>query len=47
MPQLFKNQAFPISYAEISVFVGQGLQAFFEYRGLGIQVSSQDEEVPK
>ena len=37
MTQLFKNQAFVVSHADGSAFVGQGLRPFFEYRDLGIQ----------
>ncbi|NDW46896.1 cupin domain-containing protein [Ruegeria sp. PrR005] len=36
MTQLWKNQAFTVSHADNSAFVGQGLRAFFEYRDLGI-----------
>jgi mannose-6-phosphate isomerase-like protein (cupin superfamily) len=36
MPTLWKNQAFTIAHADDGKFVGQGLRAFFEYRGLGI-----------
>lgn len=41
MTQLFKNQAFTISHADTSAFVGQGLRPFFEYRDLGIQDGTQ------
>lgn len=37
MSQLWKNQAFTVSHADNSAFVGKGLRAFFEYRDLGIQ----------
>ncbi len=37
MTQLWKNQAFTISHADDSAFVGEGLRAFFEYRDLGIR----------
>lgn len=37
MTQLWKNQAFSISHADDSPFVGEGLRAFFEYRDLGIR----------
>lgn len=37
MTQLWKNQAFTISHADDSAFVGEGLRAFFEYRDLGIK----------
>ncbi|TCL08886.1 Cupin domain-containing protein [Shimia isoporae] len=37
MTQLWKNQAFTVSHADDSKFVGKGLRAFFEYRDLGIQ----------
>lgn len=37
MTQLWNNQAFSISHADDSPFVGQGLRTFFEYRDLGIQ----------
>ena len=36
MTQLWKNQAFTVSHADDSPFVGAGLRAFFEYRDLGI-----------
>ncbi|MEX0316821.1 MAG: cupin domain-containing protein [Ruegeria sp.] len=41
MTQLWKNQAFSISHADDSPFVGQGLRAFFEYRDLGIKGATQ------
>ncbi|WP_146344731.1 cupin domain-containing protein [Phaeobacter marinintestinus] len=37
MTQFWNDQAFSISHADDSPFVGQGLRAFFEYRDLGIQ----------
>lgn len=37
MTPLWKNQAFTISHADDSPFVGDGLRAFFEYRDLGIR----------
>ncbi len=37
MTQLWKNQAFTVSHADNSAFVGKGLRPFFEYRDLGIQ----------
>ncbi len=41
MTQLWKNQAFTISHADDSAFVGEGLRAFFEYRDLGIRAATQ------
>ncbi|MEX0365848.1 MAG: cupin domain-containing protein [Ruegeria sp.] len=41
MTQLWKNQAFSISHADESPFVGQGLRAFFEYRDLGVKDATQ------
>ena len=41
MTQLWKNQAFSISHADDSAFVGAGLRAFFEYRDLGIRGATQ------
>lgn len=41
MTQLWKNQAFSISHADDSAFVGAGLRAFFEYRDLGIKGATQ------
>ncbi len=41
MTQLWKNQAFTISHADDSAFVGEGLRAFFEYRDLGIRYATQ------
>lgn len=41
MTQLWKNQAFSISHADNSPFVGEGLRAFFEYRDLGIKSATQ------
>ncbi|MEM8797551.1 MAG: cupin domain-containing protein [Pseudomonadota bacterium] len=35
-PRLWAGQAFTISHADDSPFVGEGLRAFFEYRHLGI-----------
>lgn len=37
MTQLWKGQAFTVSHADDSPFVGEGLRAFFEYRQLGIR----------
>ncbi|MFC3119308.1 cupin domain-containing protein [Jhaorihella thermophila] len=37
MTRLWKNQAFTVSHADDSPFVGEGLRAFFEYRDLGIR----------
>lgn len=37
MTGLWKGQAFSISHADASPFLGQGLRAFFEYRDLGIR----------
>ena len=37
MNRLWKNQAFSVSHADDSPFVGAGLRAFFEYRDLGIR----------
>ena len=36
MTETWSPQAFTISHAEDSTFEGDGLRAFFEYRGLGI-----------
>ncbi len=41
MTQLWKNQAFAISHADDSAFVGEGLRAFFENRDLGIRYATQ------
>lgn len=41
MTQLWKNQAFTVSHADGSAFVGEGLRAFFEYRDLGIKDETQ------
>lgn len=41
MTQLWKNQAFTITHADDSKFVGEGLRAFFEYRDLGIRQATQ------
>ena len=41
MTQLYKNQAFTISHADGSAFVGDGLRAFFEYRDLGIKSATK------
>lgn len=41
MTQLYKNQAFTISHADNSAFVGDGLRAFFEYRDLGIKFATK------
>lgn len=38
---LYKNQAFTISHADDSAFVGAGLRAFFEYRQLGISEATK------
>ena len=37
MTELWKNQAFTVSHADNSPFVGEGLRVFFEYRDLGIR----------
>ena len=36
MTRLWKNQAFTVSHADASPFLGEGLRAFFQYRDLGI-----------
>ncbi|WP_435229884.1 cupin domain-containing protein [Pseudopelagicola sp. nBUS_20] len=36
MTQKWNQQAFSVSHADASRFVGEGLRAFFEYRDLGI-----------
>lgn len=36
MNKMWKGQAFSITHADDGKFEGQGLRAFFEYRGLGI-----------
>ncbi len=41
MTRLWKNQAFTVSHADDSPFVGEGLRAFFEYRDLGIRAATQ------
>ena len=41
MTNLWKNQAFSISHADDSPFVGEGLRAFFEYRDLGIDSATK------
>ena len=41
MSQIWKNQAFTVSHADTSPFVGEGLRAFFEYRDLGIKDATQ------
>ncbi|PSL22079.1 cupin domain-containing protein [Shimia abyssi] len=41
MTDLYKNQAFTVSNADDSPFVGAGLRAFFEYRQLGIKEATQ------
>ena len=41
MTQLYKNQAFTISHADDSAFVGDGLRAIFEYRDLGTKSATQ------
>ncbi|MTI00681.1 cupin domain-containing protein [Roseibium sp. RKSG952] len=41
MSQIWKNQAFNVSHADTSPFVGEGLRAFFEYRDLGIKDATQ------
>lgn len=41
MTKLYKNQAFTVSHADDSPFVGEGLRAFFEYRQLGIKDATQ------
>ncbi|MFT7593546.1 MAG: mannose-6-phosphate isomerase-like protein (cupin superfamily) [Paracoccaceae bacterium] len=41
MTDLYKNQAFTISHADDSAFVGEGLRAFFEYRDLGIKSATK------
>lgn len=41
MNQMWEGQAFNISHADDSAFAGQGLRAFFEYRGLGIAEATQ------
>ncbi|MGI9367291.1 MAG: cupin domain-containing protein [Ruegeria sp.] len=38
---IWKNQAFTVSHADGSAFVGEGLRAFFEYRDLGIKDATQ------
>ncbi len=40
MTRLWKNQAFTVSHADDSPFVGDGLRAFFQYRDLGIATAS-------
>jgi mannose-6-phosphate isomerase-like protein (cupin superfamily) len=40
MTLLYQNQAFTISHADNSKFVGEGLRAFFEYRDLGINAAT-------
>lgn len=41
MTRLWKNQAFTIAHADEGKFVGTGLRAFFEYRGLGVAEATQ------
>lgn len=41
MSQMWKGQAFSVSHADGSAFVGEGLRAFFEYRDLGIAGASK------
>ncbi len=40
MTSLWKDQAFAVSHADNSKFVGEGLRAFFEYRDLGIKAAT-------
>lgn len=41
MTKLWKNQAFSVSHADDSPFVGEGLRAFFQYRDLGMKDATQ------